>query len=89
METIKWLSIAGRYTKMYLDKQLEPLGLNKMCIRDRYPDGLSAYLCRSGQCKGFYRCGNYQKVYPSDSADFHYAKTVSGKSDHGSLYRCV
>lgn len=28
METIKWLSIAGRYTKMYLDKQLEPLGLN-------------------------------------------------------------
>ena len=28
VETIKWLSIAGRYTKMYLDKQLEPLGLN-------------------------------------------------------------
>ncbi len=28
METIKWLSIAERYTKMYLDKRLEPLGLN-------------------------------------------------------------
>ena len=28
METIKWLSIADRHTKMYLDKKLEPLGLN-------------------------------------------------------------
>lgn len=28
MEVIKWLSIADRYTKMYLDRCLVPLGLN-------------------------------------------------------------
>lgn len=28
MESIKWISITDRYTKMYLDKKLEPLGLN-------------------------------------------------------------
>lgn len=28
MNIIKWLSIADRYTKMYLDKQLEPFGIN-------------------------------------------------------------
>lgn len=28
MEVIKWLSIADRYTKMYLDRCLAPLGLN-------------------------------------------------------------
>lgn len=28
METIKWLSVTDRYTKMYLDKRLEPLDLN-------------------------------------------------------------
>ena len=32
METIKWLSIADRHTKMYLDKKLEPLGLNSSQI---------------------------------------------------------
>ncbi len=28
MYTIKWLSVADRYKKMFLDKQLSPLGLN-------------------------------------------------------------
>lgn len=28
MYTIKWLSVADRYKKMYLDKKLGPLGLN-------------------------------------------------------------
>ena len=28
MEFFKWLSITDRYTKMYLDRQLAPLGLN-------------------------------------------------------------
>ena len=28
MEFFKWLSITDRYTKMYLDRQLTPLGLN-------------------------------------------------------------
>lgn len=28
MELMKWLSITGRYTKMYLDYYLAPLGLN-------------------------------------------------------------
>lgn len=28
MDIIKWLGIAGRYRKMYLDKHLAPLGLN-------------------------------------------------------------
>ncbi len=28
METIKWLSVTDRHTKMYLDKRLESLGLN-------------------------------------------------------------
>ena len=28
MEVVKWLSIADRYTKMYLDRCLAPLGLN-------------------------------------------------------------
>ncbi len=28
MEVIKWLSVTERHTKMYLDRQLEPLGLN-------------------------------------------------------------
>lgn len=28
VEVIKWLSIADRYTKMYLDRCLAPLGLN-------------------------------------------------------------
>lgn len=28
MELLKWLSITDRYTKMYLDRQLAPLGLN-------------------------------------------------------------
>ncbi len=28
VETIKWLSVTDRHTEMYLDKRLEPLGLN-------------------------------------------------------------
>lgn len=28
MEVVKWLSIADRYTRMYLDRCLAPLGLN-------------------------------------------------------------
>lgn len=28
MELLKWLSITDRYTKMHLDRQLAPLGLN-------------------------------------------------------------
>lgn len=28
MNIIKWLSISDRYTKMYLDKKLAPLGIN-------------------------------------------------------------